>query len=147
MERIGHARFVRLSVELEVVRAACRNWTPEYSKQLEGNLMQQKDVVSGNEAEKFHQLDYDFHRLICELSGNPLAFNTIQECKRKIDRLCVLSLGRESEADILVRDHVELAKALADRDEATATETIRRHLGRIDNTIEEVHSKHAEYFE
>ncbi len=147
MERIGHARFVRLSVELEVVRAACRNWKPEYSKLLEDNLKQQKDVVSRNEAEKFHQLDYDFHRLICELSGNPLAFNTIQECKRKIDRLCLLSLGRESEADILVRDHVELAKALADRDEATATEMIRRHLGRIDKTIEEVHSKHAEYFE
>ncbi|KIC47247.1 hypothetical protein RA28_06190 [Ruegeria sp. ANG-S4] len=147
MERIGHARFVRLAVELEVVRAACDVWRPEFASLLGENLEKQSAVVSRNEAEKFHQLDYDFHKLICDLSGNPLVFGTIQECKRKIDRLCVLSLGRESEADILVRDHIELAEALAEKNAEKATEAIRRHLGRIDKTIDEVHSKHAEYFE
>ncbi|MEX0276946.1 MAG: GntR family transcriptional regulator [Ruegeria sp.] len=147
MERIGHARFVRLAVELEVVRAACDVWRPEFVSLLGENLEKQSAVVSRNEAEKFHQLDYDFHKLICDLSGNPLAFGTIQECKRKIDRLCVLSLGRESEADILVKDHIELAEALAEKNAEKATEAIRRHLGRIDKTIDEVHSKHAEYFE
>ena len=76
MERIEHARFVRLAVELEVVRAACSVWRPEHALALKENLAEQLSVIEKNETERFHQLDYEFHRLICELSGKPLAFET-----------------------------------------------------------------------
>ena len=147
MEGIAHARFVRLAVELEVVRNACLSWQPANSASLTENLADQKTAIESDRIEDFHRLDYQFHQLICELGGHPLAVDTIQECKRKIDRLCVLSLGRHSEAKTLLEDHKQLAKALEARDETAAGEVIRKHLSRLDDTIAEVHVKHSEYFE
>ncbi len=147
MEKIAHARFVRLAVELEVVRVACQNWQSEYSTAIAENLKAQEQAIDDEQTEEFHRLDYEFHRIICELGGHRLAFETIQECKRKIDRLCVLSLGRASEASTLLEDHKLLATALDARDHEAACGVIRTHLSRLDETIEEVHLKHAEYFE
>ncbi|MEM6887461.1 MAG: GntR family transcriptional regulator [Pseudomonadota bacterium] len=146
-ERIAHARFVRLAVELEVVRRACENWKPEYSDQLAKNLVEQRDVIDHNNLEELHRLDYEFHKLICTFSGHRLAFDTIKECKSMVDRLCMLSLRRQSEAKTLLSDHEELAQAIGDRDVATATATIRLHLGRLDDTITTIHQSHAEFFE
>ncbi|WP_298918891.1 GntR family transcriptional regulator [uncultured Roseobacter sp.] len=147
LERIAHARFVRLAVELEVVRSACAGWTPEKSNVLEKNIVEQQDVLDRGQPEGFHALDYAFHKMICELGGHPLAFNTIQECKQRIDRLCVLSLGRQSEARTLLEDHMDLAQALNRRNADEAAAIVRRHLARLDDTIADIHAKHAEYFE
>jgi DNA-binding GntR family transcriptional regulator len=146
MERIAHARFVRLAVELEVVRSACVVWQDEKTDVLARNLADQQRSVDSVQP-GFHRLDYQFHKLICELSGNPLAFETIQDCKQRIDRLCVLSLGRQSEAAILLEDHKDIAGALSRRDADLATRIVRRHLARIDATIDDIHAKHSEYFE
>jgi DNA-binding GntR family transcriptional regulator len=147
LERISHARFVRLAIELEVTRNACLTWTADHSATLTENLAAQKQVVKERDTEAFHRLDYEFHRLICTLSGYPLAFTTIQECKKKIDRLCVLSLGRQSEAATLYEDHAELATALDAGNATDAARVVRRHLGRLDDTISSIHAEHSEFFE
>ncbi|WP_300061610.1 GntR family transcriptional regulator [uncultured Roseobacter sp.] len=146
-ERIDHARFVRLAVELEVIRSACAVWDSPRQAALQGNLDQQQRVIETGNPEAFHALDYEFHKLICELGGHPLAFDTIEECKQRIDRLCVLSLGRASEAATLFADHQEIASGLMERDAARATAAARRHLARLDDTIAEIHRKHADFFD
>ncbi|MFK7765308.1 MAG: GntR family transcriptional regulator [Roseobacter sp.] len=147
IERIAHARFVRLSVELEVIRSACAVWASSHAEKLAKNLAAQKHMVDQGSAEEFHRLDYEFHKLICDQCGHPLAFDTIQECKKKIDRLCVLSLGRQSEAATLYQDHSALAEALLARNPDAASDVVRLHLGRLDDTITQIHAKHMEYFE
>ncbi len=147
MERINHARFVRLAVELEVIRRACAVWGDKQAGMLQGILDEQSDVIANGEPEKFHALDYYFHKLICELGGYPLAFETIEECKQKIDRLCLLSLGRASEAETLFKDHQRIADALKRGDSADATDAVRVHLARLDETVADIHREHLEYFE
>ncbi len=147
LERIAHSRFVRLAVELEVVRAACSVWDKQKSKALDENLQQQKEIVSSGDTETFHALDYAFHKMICELGGHRMALETIQTCKKDIDRLCVLSLGRSSEAQTLFEDHTELAAALKDNAPDQATQITRRHLARLDDTIHEIHQSHQAFFE
>jgi DNA-binding GntR family transcriptional regulator len=146
MARIAHSRFVRLAVELEVLRCACTVWDREKSTALARNLTEQERIVASG-LPGFHGLDYTFHKLICELSGHALAFDTIRECKQRIDRLCVLSLGRQSEAATLLEDHKAIAEALSQRDAEQAASLVRRHLARINDTIADIHSKHSEYFE
>ena len=147
MERIAHARFVRLAVEVEVVRCACAKWQPSDNEQLKLNLDEQRKSIDRNQPEEFHRLDYEFHKLICSLAGHQMAFETIQQCKRKVDRLCMLSLGRQSEASTLLGDHEELAAALEKGDEKNAANIVRLHLGRLDETINDIHREHSEYFE
>ena len=143
MERIGHARFVRLAVELEVIRHACSVWNDSCAENLERNLEQQQRSIDMGETETFHVLDYRFHKMICELGGCPLAFETIQECKRKVDRLCVLSLERTNESATLLDDHRQLAQSLRQGAVERATAITRQHLSRLDDTIADIHRTHA----
>lgn len=147
MELIGHARFVRLAVELEVIRHACTIWDDSKAAILEENLEKQRQCLRDGQADRFHSIDYDFHKLICELGGCSLAFKTIEESKQKVDRLCVLSLDRKDEFAILLDDHIHIAEALKNRAPEQATDVARAHLARLDATIEQIHTKHTDYFE
>ena len=147
LQRISHARFVRLAVELEVIRHACSVWNDDHVKAMARNLELQQDSVDAGQSDNFHLLDYEFHKMICELSGLPLAFETIEECKQKVDRLCILSFGRADEPSIILEDHQELAHALKTGSAEKAVTVARQHLGRLDATIADIHMTHPEYFE
>ncbi len=147
MQRIGHARFVRLAVELEVIRHACSVWDESRAEKLGQNLAQQQHSIDASEPDRFHILDYRFHKLVCELGGCSLAFDTIQQHKQKVDRLCVLSLGRQNELATLLEDHNKLAASLRSGSAEEATAITRQHLSRLDDTIADIYLKHSEYFE
>jgi DNA-binding GntR family transcriptional regulator len=147
LEKIENARFVRLAVELEVIKKACAVWDAGKAAQLDANLDQQRATIKANRVEEFHALDYHFHRLICALSGHQLAFETVERCKQQIDRLCVLSLEQADEASAVLADHESIATALKTGSVETTVNLARRHLGRLDQTIREIHKAHSEYFE
>jgi DNA-binding GntR family transcriptional regulator len=147
MNRIAHARFVRLAVELEVAWRACAVWDDRRAGIIERNLERQQQAIDADQLEAFHAHDQEFHKLICELGGCPTAVKTIEECKQKVDRLCMLSLGRGSEATTLLKDHQKLARALEEGSIAKSTSVIRQHMGRLDDTITEIQREHSEYFE
>lgn len=146
LERVAHVRFVRLAVEVEAVTRACAVWNTSKAEVLQQNLDQQRLVLETT-LDQFHNLDSQFHALICELGDCPLAIDAIAECRHKIDRLCSLSLTRQSEAATLLDDHLALADALQSRATTRAIEITRHHLSRLDSTIEEIQKTHAEYFE
>lgn len=148
MQRITQARFVRLAVELEVIRQACAIWDDVRAEKLALNLELQQQSLNSAQAELFHTLDYQFHKLICELSGCHLAFTIIDECKQKVDRLCMLSLDRDNnEQTTVFKDHQQIAEALKNRSVDEASAVARRHFGRLDDTISYIHETHSEYFE
>lgn len=147
LQRVAHARFVRLAIELEVIQHACSVWTSEHAQTLEKNLIQQQQSVEAELPDQFHGLDYEFHKLICDLAGLPMAFETILECKKKVDRLCILSFDRANESATLLEDHRKLAHAIETGSAEKAVAIARQHLGRLDGTIRDIHSAHPEYFE
>jgi len=147
MQRVAQARFVRLAVELEVLRHACTIWDDVRADKLEQNLELQKQALDNVQTERFHALDYQFHELICELSDCLLAYKTIEESKQKVDRLCMLSLGKDEELATVFEDHRQIAEALRNRSVEDASIAARRHFGRLDDTIADIHKAHSEYFE
>jgi len=147
MERVELARLVRMAVELEVVYRAIQIWDKTCDAQLAANLVLQEQAIADGDLPTFHALDYDFHKLIYELGGNPMAFEVMLECKQKVDRLCLLSLEKNSEADAILADHREIAAGMASGDLQQAQDSMRKHLSRLDATIEFVHKTHPNYFE
>ncbi len=147
MQRIAHARFVRLAVELEVIRCACLAWNESSTATLDENLEQQRSAIEADDPGLFHRLDTEFHQHIFDLAGCDHAIETIQECRQKVDRLCVLSLGRQSEAATLVEDHQAVADALREGSAEKAMAATRLHLSRLDSTIADIHKNHDEYFD
>lgn len=145
--RISEARFVRLAVELEVVRRACQNWDRVSEKVLQRNLEDQHMAVEDGDLELFHRLDFDYHELVCKMADCRPAFETIAECKHKVDRLCLLSLTKTDVTKSLVGDHKALFNAMRQGKAATADAITRKHLARLDETIKEVQGSHAHFFE
>ncbi|WP_323764879.1 GntR family transcriptional regulator [Marinovum sp.] len=147
LEEIQNSRFIRLAVELEVIKEACAVWDDTRAEQLAASIDAQQAAIDAGQNDRFHEMDYDFHRLICELGGLPLAFDTIERCKQTVDRLCMLSLGQVRAVTDVITDHRDIAQALSDRDDTAVRTVMRRHLRRLDDTITRIHTQHAEYFE
>ncbi|MEY1557150.1 GntR family transcriptional regulator [Yoonia sp. R2331] len=147
LAEIQNARFLRLSVELEVAERACAIWTEAKAAALAENIEAQRAALENSNTAKFHELDYGFHKLICEEAGLPLAFETIQSCKRHVDRLCVLSLSHDEEREDVLAEHIKISDALMQRDAPRTRALLRKHIGRLDPVITEIHNTHADYFQ
>lgn len=145
--QIENTRFIRLAVELEVVRHARNLWDRASAEALEANLAEQRAAIDAGLITRFHDLDYDFHKLICTLGGHALAFETVKQCKQRVDRLCLLSLARSEEVSAVLTDHEEIAQAFKTGSRKEVEDLFRRHLSRLDEAIKDIHEKHAEYFE
>ncbi|SPF80259.1 GntR family transcriptional regulator [Pseudoprimorskyibacter insulae] len=144
---IRAARFIRLAVELEVLRCACANWSDDHSPAFEVNLAAQEKATAENDTLAFHTLDGAFHELISEVAGRPYAFDVVEKCRALVHRICVLSLRRLQEMEELTRDHRALYDSIRTNDPAQAEQLIRRHLTHIDQTIDAVHVNHPDLFE
>ncbi len=148
LTRIEHARFIRLAVELEVLRRACDIWDKARAVRLQKNLDAQAECVEAVDADAMRELDYEFHGLICELAGCPSAFETIKQQKQKVDRLCVLEYDRKvSELKSVLEDHRRIAAALKSKSFDKVSAAARKHFAHLDDTIDYIHSTHSEYFE
>jgi len=146
MQEIDNTRFLRLAVELELVELACENWDQRADDTLQKNLEAQSATLLTNESERLHQLDYEFHKQICDVGGRSMAFDAIQECKRKVDRLCILSLTHDAASAAVIEDHQDIIDAIRRQSVGDARECVRHHLGRLNNTIKEIYETHADFF-
>ena len=144
---ISNARFVRTAIEIEILRRACEVSEESHHLQIEQNLDKQQIAIQRKDADEFHALDYDFHRMLCIAADCEFAFQSIAENKAQVDRLCMLSLADENEMDVLLDDHNEILGALKARDQDRISSAIRLHLGRLDGTVEAIRSTHKSYFE
>ncbi|UWQ23197.1 GntR family transcriptional regulator [Jannaschia sp. W003] len=147
MAAIERARFVRAAVESEVLRRAAARCDEAGNLRLQAELAQQHAVLRANDHGAFGDLDYAFHRALCEIAGVPFAFDVIREEKAKVDRLCMLGLSKEDRMPQLVRDHEAMAAAVAAGDAEAAVAAGMEHLARLDATIEAIQERNGNYFD
>ena len=144
---LQHARFVRASVEIEVLRLACQDRDTSQDNALTTNLASQSAAAKANDPEAFHRLDYDFHHLLCRAARADFAFGTIAAKKSETDRLCVLSLTDQATMEALLGDHIELLTGVRSGNFAMVEQVIRRHLDRLTPTIDHISRTHHSFFE
>lgn len=147
LREITKSRFVRASVEAEVLRRAARSVTPDGGKALDALLAKQAVVVESGDYEEFGRLDYAFHQELCKIAGVDFAFEVIAFEKASVDRLCMLSLAKEDRMPQLLEDHHAIANSIKAGDEAGAVEAGMLHLSRLDATIEAIFERNPDYFD
>ena len=147
MREIEKARFVRASIEKEVLRRAAAHCDDAGAARLEAALTQQDVCINEKSGDGFAILDYEFHRTLCSIAGVDFAFEVILAEKSKVDRLCTLALTGGDRLPELVDDHRAIAAAVISHDADTAVEWGMVHLSRLDKTIERISETNANYFE
>lgn len=144
---IEKARFVRAAVEAEVLRRAAAECDEAGGLMLDLSLALQRKAMNQHDFAAFSELDYEFHKTLCEIAKLDYAFDVISVEKAKVDRLCMLSLSKEDRMPSLIADHERIAEfvKLGKPDEAAAAGM--NHLSRLDATIDTIREVNAAYFE
>ncbi len=123
----------RKILEVGIVPLIFENLTEKNLRDLECNLVELEQTPE-KEIETITELDLEFHRMLCRISGNSLII--------KVNRI-LGNLFRKSMEDVVValgnqtgrRYHRQIFEAIREGDQQKTTELVREH---IQNTIESI---------
>ena len=147
LREIEKSRFVRMAVEIEVLRRAARSCDKVGLAMLDVSLDRQAEAVEDRNPARFGELDYEFHKTLSEIGGVDFAAEVIAIEKAKVDRICMLSISKEDRMPLLLEDHRAIVAAVAAGDTERAVEAGRVHLSRLDETIAAIRETNSDYFE
>lgn len=147
---IDDASFIRMSLEVSIVRYACRKGVSDrYLKKMRENLEQQK-LHEQRDASHFVMLELDnaFHRLLFESVQKLQVHEFMQMQMVHFDRLRNLEflLLKKAKNKRTVADHENIVYAIEKRDEELAEMVMSRHLSRHLGEKEELTRLCPEYF-
>jgi GntR family transcriptional regulator, rspAB operon transcriptional repressor len=138
------ARFIRTSIEVEVMRRAAQGLSATDLAKLDANMEEQHEAVSKGDRASFHRLDDAFHHLLCQGAGVGFVWDAVRENKAHTDRVRYLSLAEGSQR--AMEGHVRILNALRSRDEEAAVAELRVHLGQIEQIIEDLRRANHAWF-
>lgn len=147
MAAIEKSRFVRAAIEAAALRCAAQECDEAGGYQLDACIALQKKAQAEVDHQAFAQLDYDFHKMLCEIGKVAFAFDLIKAEKEKLDRLCLLGLAKEDRMARLIKDHEDIVRAVKAGQVHEAVEIGMLHLTRLDDTIQAIRVNSSAYFE
>jgi GntR family transcriptional regulator, rspAB operon transcriptional repressor len=141
---VFQARFIRSAIEMETVRTAATKLDKRQLQRLQTLVERQEVAVDSGDKLRFHALDDEFHRLICEFSDLTFAWTVIKEHKAHMDRVRYMSLSFGARSAL--EDHKKIMAALEAREPQKAADAMRVHLERVDQSIATIRQKDDGYF-
>lgn len=144
---IEEARFVRLAMEIAVIKLACNDLPPEYIIRLNGNIAEQKQAVKNNDLLKLLELDNKFHRMLFYAVGKKWTYNNIVSSQMiHFNRLRFLTLTTLKN-DKTIDDHEKILSAIEMHDKPLAEALIINHIARNNLNRNELIALYPDYFE
>lgn len=140
------SQFVRETLECRTVALAAKNIDAEGKANLDQLIRQQEQLLAAGDRAGFFRSDEAFHAELSRLSGHPSVWSLIESVKAQLDRVRCLSLETSGWSDMILREHREIAAAVASGDEAKAERTMRAHLRTVFDAIEAIARDHVEAF-
>lgn len=143
---VRQSRFIRESIEVEIIRRVAAQPGPEAAGVLAGLIAEQEEASLADDNRRFHALDELFHRTLARLAGVEYAWQLIEDHKIQLDRVRYLTLGVSS-SQRAIAEHKSIAAAVGRADPAAAEAEMRAHLGRAEALLSQTISDFPDYFE
>lgn len=122
----------RIALEQLSVEGACQQITSQQLKQLEKYVLLAEKLVDSPSGEpdslQLLEIDYQFHHLIAESSGNPWLLTLLEQVFDKMALLRVQTTKHNPKVLEIRLEHREIYEAIALRDAELAKATIKLHL-------------------
>jgi DNA-binding GntR family transcriptional regulator len=144
---VEDARFIREAVECAVAREAAQRAPSYILLRLAKILAKQTRAERAKDAEAFFALDEDFHRLLAEGAGRPLAWNIVEDVKPQMDRVRFLSMPNATPMKVLIEQHRAIMNAVKEHNPEAAEAAMRTHLNEILRSLPHLSQQHPELFE
>ncbi|MRR15089.1 MAG: GntR family transcriptional regulator [Deltaproteobacteria bacterium] len=115
---------VRESLEALAARLAIQNIDEKIMEKMKKSLEQQYKVVQKEDLVSYSRLDFDFHALVYEASGN----RTLQEMLETIkNKMRPIAMHITPILSSLYHDHVEILEAFEEKNPDKAEAAFRKH--------------------
>ncbi|MCA6574197.1 MAG: GntR family transcriptional regulator [Pseudanabaena sp.] len=138
-EDARHLYRCRLALEQESVLEACQYATTEQLAKLELIIHQaEKAITQKNNQLTSYQLlhiDYQFHRVIAECSGNPWLALLLDQLFDKMALLRIQTIQQNLQVLEIRTEHHQIFAAIAQRNSEQALTAIRNHLTASQNRV------------
>ena len=119
---------IRERIEGLAAYYATVNMTPEGLKELTHIVDLQEFYFNKQDKERLHQVDDEFHDLICQLSRRSVIYDTLIPLLRKTRRYRRISMDDWSRTSNTMREHREMYEAIASGNADLAMELTTRHI-------------------
>lgn len=142
---IEESRFMRLVLEVAVLKQLCEEISEPALLSLNENLGQARRCLAEQRTRDFFDLDNQFHRLLFEAAGRSWTYGVIHTHMVHFDRLRALSV-KGTDNTRLIRDHEDFLYAICRHDSELAEILMTRHLNRYQENYERLREEYPDYF-
>lgn len=139
-------RFLRLHLELAVMKLAAGSSTPAFERGVRENLEQQAECAQHGDLPGFMELDDAFHRGFYALAGQMLCWGVIQGLEGQCLRVRRFTLLHERDDALLVEQHRAIAACALAGDHAQLEALLVRHTYKLLEDLEKIRKLHGEFF-
>jgi len=139
------AHFLRVSVELEMVRLLAQAPNPELERSLLALVAQQQASLGADDLASFTAADQAFHRRMYGAAGLSELWDVVRNLSGNLDRLRRLHLPLNNKARSIIDQHDEIARAIGQGDAARAQEAVRTHLSGTLSELDALRDQYPDY--
>jgi DNA-binding GntR family transcriptional regulator len=143
------AHFLRLSLELEIVRRLSASPDPAFAARLSAQLASQRDMLEHGDQAALSEADEAFHGALYEAADLTELRRLVLSRSGHLDRLRRLHLPSPGKAAAILQEHVEIARLLGEGNAVGAEAALRRHFSGPFGTFanaEAIRAEHPEFF-
>ena len=142
---IEESRFLRLTIELAVLKLACDGISDDYILELKKNIMHQELKLTTDDVATLINIDNEFHKLFFEAVNKQWSYGVISSQMFYFDRYRYL-IQKTLNRNAVVHDHQQILDAVTNHDYDTAKDIISRHLGNNPSERETITKLYPDYF-
>jgi len=149
IDYIEQAMFIRMSLEVAIIKLACQKFSEEILYELRKNLndmafqIKQLDINT----KRLFSYDTEFHRLLYKGTGMMQAWFVISQVSTHLNRARYLKLlNSDIHWEGIIKQHTELVDAIEHKEAAKAIKVLNSHLGGFDMEIYKLKENHQDLF-
>ena len=143
---VDEARFMRMQLELAIVKEACKSFPQSSLNELETNLELQKKCLEDKDEEAIFILDQQFHYTIFAGVNKPHIWNNMNLLTVHLDRCRRLRLIDNDSWQDIYQQHIQIYQAIKEKNIIDAMNTVETHLNSSVHDIEILEKKYPSYF-
>ncbi|NVO57381.1 GntR family transcriptional regulator [Rhodobacteraceae bacterium B1Z28] len=136
MAEIREGVFLREALEMATVAKVARDLTDDQGKRLSRNMRLQGLLIEDEDIAGFYQADEEFHALLMEFTGYSRLTDVAQTVSLQVNRARMLLLPTPGRIAETLAEHRAIFDAILARNDVTAQQAMRRHIGQLMPRIE-----------
>ena len=125
--QLRQALFIRSSLEATNIELLAQNISDEQVSIMKANIERQRNALLQDDYSEMYDAMDEFHLLLCDFNELPRIWELIRREKVPLDRLHALNQPHSPRMSTLFNQHIEIVKALEERDSEKCSSLIRTH--------------------